>query len=68
MDAVVGLVIDQGSDVKKGASLLQEANAKIKVLYDIPHKLSVVLEKELKNDTQWIAYTQQLTKTKQLVQ
>lgn len=68
MDAVVGLVIDQGSDVKKGASLLQEANTKIKVLYDIPHKLSLVLEKELKNDAQWTAYTQQLTKTKQLVQ
>jgi len=60
MDAVVGLVIDQGSDVKKAASLLQEANAKIKVLYDIPHKLSLVLEKELKNHAQWIAYTQQL--------
>ena len=68
MDAVVGLVIDQGSDVKKGASLLQEANTKIKVLYDIPHKLSLVLEKELKNDKQWTAYTQQLAKTKQLVQ
>ena len=47
MDAVVGLVIDQGSDVKKGASLLQESNAKIKVLYDIPHKLSLVLESVL---------------------
>lgn len=68
MDAVIGLVIDQGSDVKKGASILQEANAKIKVFYDVPHKLSLVLEKELKNDEQWIAYTQQLTKTKQLVQ
>lgn len=68
MDAVVGLVIDQGSDVKKGGTLLQKANAKIKVLYDISHKLSLVLEKELKNDEQWIAYTQQLTKTKQLVQ
>lgn len=68
IDAVVGLVIDQGSDVKKGASLLQEANAKIKVLHDIPHKLSLVLEKELKNDEQWIAYTEQLTKTKRLVQ
>lgn len=68
IDAVIGLVIDQGSDVKKGASLLQKANAKIKVLYDIPHKLSLVLEKELKNEESWIAYTQQLTKTKQLVQ
>lgn len=68
MDAVVGLVIDQGSDVKKGASLLQEANTKIKVLYDIPHKLSLVLEKELKKDEQWTAYMEQLTKTKQLVQ
>jgi len=67
MDAVVGLVIDQGSDVKKGASLLKEANTKIKVLYDISHKLSLVLEKKLKSDEQWATYTQQLTKTKQLV-
>lgn len=68
IDAVLGLVIDQGSDVKKGARLLQEANAKIKVLYDIPHKLALVLEKELKNDGKWIAFTDQLTKTKRLVQ
>lgn len=68
IDAVVGLVIDQGSDVKKGANLLREANTKIKTLYDIPHKLSLVLEKALKNDGQWISYTQQMSKTKQLVQ
>jgi hypothetical protein len=36
------------SNVKKGASLLQEANTKIKILYDISHKLSLVLEKELR--------------------
>lgn len=68
MDAVVGLVIDQASNIKKGASFLQAANTKIKVLHDIPHKLSLVLEKELKNNEEWIAYTLQLTKTKLLTQ
>ena len=68
IDAVRGLVIDQGSDVKKGAGLLQNANAKLKVFFDISHKLALVLEKELKNDPKWNEYTIQLAKTKRLVQ
>ena len=68
IDAVKGIVTDQASEMKKGGSLLKEGNAKIKLLYDIPHKLSLVLEKQLKKDVKWIAYSQQLTTTKRLVQ
>ncbi len=67
-DAVKGLLIDQGPDVKKGASLLQEANEKLKVFFDISHKLSLVLEKDFTNDPKWNDYAAKLTKTKQLVQ
>ncbi len=68
IDTVEGLVIDQGSDVKKGAKLLQQANTKLKVFHDISHKLALVLKKDLENDSLWEKYTQQLRKTKQLVQ
>ena len=68
VDAVKGLVIDQGPDVKKGATLLQKANSKVQVFFDISHKLALVVEKELKDDPRWVEYTSQLTKTKQRVQ
>ena len=68
VDAVKGLVIDQGPDVKKGATLLQKANSKVQVFFDISHKLALVVEKELKDDPRWVEYTSQLAKTKQRVQ
>ncbi len=68
MDAVKGLLIDQGPDVKKGANLLQEAEEKLKIFFDISHNLSLVLEKEFTADPKWNDYTTQLAKTKRLVQ
>jgi len=65
---VKGIVIDQGSDLTKGTKLLQKGEERLKFLHDISHKLSHVLEKDLKDDPLWEKYTKQLTKTKQLVQ
>lgn len=65
---VKGLLIDQGRDLSKGAKLLQEGEKRIKVLHDISHKLSLVLERNLKEDPLWEEYTEHLTKTKQRVQ
>jgi hypothetical protein len=65
---VKGIIIDQGTDVSKGAKLLQKGEEKLKILHDISHKLSLVLERDLKNDPHWEDYTKHLTKTKQLVQ
>ena len=62
------ILIDQGPDVIKGAKLLQQGEKKLKILHDISHKLSLVLERDLKNDPRWEEYTKHLTKTKQLVQ
>ena len=67
-EQVKAILIDQGSDVKKGANLLQLAEKKLKILHDISHKLALVLEKELNGDPIWEEYTKCLTKTKQLVQ
>lgn len=62
------IIIDQGSDLTKGAKLLQQGEKKLKVLHDISHKLALVLERDLKDDPLWEDYTKHLTKTKQLVQ
>jgi hypothetical protein len=65
---VKALLIDQGRDLTKGAKLLQKGEKRLKILHDISHKLSLVLERDLKEDPLWNEYTKHLTKTKQLVQ
>lgn len=60
-------ILDQGSDIKKGARLFQEKHPSLKVIHDIAHKLSNVVEHELKNDTQWSEYIQQLNLTRRQV-
>lgn len=65
---VKALLIDQGRDLTKGAKLLQEGEKRLKILHDISHKLSLALEKDLKEDPLWNEYIKYLTKTKQLVQ
>lgn len=62
------LLIDQGSDLTKGAKLIKQAEMRIKCLHDISHLLANVLEKDLKEDSLWEEYTKHLTETKRLVQ
>jgi hypothetical protein len=57
-------VIDQGSDIKKGAQLFQQEHSDVKILHDIAHKLSNVMEKTLKNDAIWAEYIKQLNMTR----
>ena len=54
------LVIDQGSDLKKGARLFKNNHPDIIVLHDISHKLANIVEKELKNDPLWPEYLKDL--------
>lgn len=51
-------ILDRGSDIKKGAKLFQQNHPGVKLVHDIPHKLSNVMEHELKNDPQWSEYIQ----------
>lgn len=60
-------IFDRGSDVKKGARLFQEQHPGIKILHDISHKLSNIVERTLKDDPLWIKYTQQLNMTRRRV-
>lgn len=66
-DDFQALVIDQGSDIKMGARLFSQTYSEVKIIYDIPHKLSLIMEHELKNDVMWKDYTKKLTETSRLV-
>jgi hypothetical protein len=67
VESLAAIIIDGGSDVQRGGRLLQEGNAKIKVLYDLSHKLSIVLENELTADPKWEEYTKYLTISRKLM-
>lgn len=60
----LAITIDQGSDIKMGARLFQESHPKVKILYDISHKLSNIVEHELKKDKRWPEYIQALNMTR----
>lgn len=60
----VASIIDQGSDIKMGARLFQEKHPETKILHDISHKLSNIVEHELKNDDMWSKYIQELNMTR----
>lgn len=64
---LLATVIDQGSDIKKGARLFQQNHSSVKIIHDISHKLSNIVEHELKNDLQWSEYIQQLNLTRKRV-
>ncbi len=64
----LAVVIDQGSDIKKGARLFQAQCKDTKIIHDITHKLSLVMEWTLKDDPEWIAFTKKLLETRRLIQ
>lgn len=68
IEKVKAILIDQGPDVKSGGNLLQKVHSRLKIIHDISHKLSLVLEKELKGNPLWEGYTDHLTKSKQCLQ
>jgi hypothetical protein len=64
----LGVVIDQGSDIKKGGRLFQELHPNTVVIHDIAHKMSLVMEHELKDDVVWAEFTKKLLETRRLIQ
>lgn len=62
------LLLDQGSDVTKGASIYQSNSKQTIIVHDISHKIAIVLEKELKNDPKWKIFCDHLSATKVKVQ
>lgn len=62
------LVLDQGSDVTKGANNYKSDSKNTTIVHDISHKIANVLEKTLKSDMHWKLFCENLTATKQSVQ
>ena len=63
----LGMIIDQGADIKKGGRLLLEQCPNTKLIHDIPHKLSLVLERVLKDDPMWASFIKNLLDTRRLI-
>src|SRR5262249_30245472 len=47
------IVSDGGSDLKKGIALFREVHPTTDHVYDITHKVALLLKKELESDPQW---------------
>jgi hypothetical protein len=47
------IVSDGGSDVKKGITLFRQAHPTTDHVYDITHKVALLLKKELESDADW---------------
>lgn len=62
------LLLDQGSDVTKGANMYQSNSKQTVVVHDISHKIAIVLEKKLKRDPKWKIFCDHLSATKLKVQ
>ena len=63
-----GLLLDQGSDVSKGANIYSENLKETIVVHDVSHKIAIVLEKHLKADPAWRKFCDHITATKLAVQ
>jgi hypothetical protein len=53
------ILSDGGSDLKKGVELFREDHPAISHLYDIKHKMALLLKKELERDQSWDRFVRQ---------
>jgi hypothetical protein len=67
-DPFACLLLDQGSDVTKGANIYQRNSQETVVVHDISHKIAIILERELKSDPKWKLFCDHLSATKLKVQ
>lgn len=64
----LGIVIDQGAEMKKGCRQYQKDHANTIVVHDIKHKMSLVMEHELKKNPLWIEFNKKMLETRRLIQ
>jgi len=62
------LLLDQGSDVTKGANIYRENSRNTVIVHDVSHKIAIVLERHLKSDPFWKVFCDYITATKLAVQ
>jgi hypothetical protein len=64
----LGIVIDQGSEMKKGCGQYLEDHRNTIVIHDIKHKMSLVIEHALKKNVLWIEFNKKMLETRRLIQ
>lgn len=63
--AIVG---DHGTDLKRGIEGFQEDHPETANVYDIAHKMAILVKQELAADDRWSTYLKQIGETKQRLQ
>lgn len=61
----LAVLSDEGSELKRGVKLYNGTGRQTTHLFDIVHRVDLVLKKEVQRDTMWQAFTQQMTNTTQ---
>lgn len=61
------IVIDGGSDLKKGVELFREDHPKAIHTYDISHRLALLLKSELEHDKDWLEFSEAIAMTAKMV-
>jgi hypothetical protein len=64
----LGIVIDEGPEMKKGCRQFQEKHINSVVIHDIKHKMSLVMEHALKKNFVWIEFNKKILETRRLIQ
>jgi hypothetical protein len=62
------IVSDHGSDLKRGIEGFQEDHPETASMYDIAHKMAILVKQQLETDERWAAYLKQIGETKQRLQ
>lgn len=64
----LGIVVDQGAEMKKGCRQYLEGHINSVVIHDIKHKMSLVMEHALKKNFVWIKFHEKMLETRRLIQ
>jgi len=62
-----GVVSDGGGELQRGMDLLQAQYPNVARIYDVKHKMALLLKKELEADSRWDAFTKQSNQTKRQI-
>lgn len=62
------IISDHGTDLKRGIERFQEDHPETASVYDIAHKMAILVKQELEADDRWSEYLKQIGQTKQCLQ
>jgi len=62
------IIVDHGSDLKKGIEIFCRQHPQTCFIYDIKHKVAAILKRELKDDQDWNEFVKLANETRRKVQ